>query len=90
MGDGYATAIPSLLGGEPPADPEMHAAEQRLRCYEYFGAEMPPEGGRPTLTPQTQELRARQLERDRAREPAQRCPGCHLVLPATGICDNCS
>jgi hypothetical protein len=30
---------------------DEHAALARYQCYKFFGAEMPPDGGKPTLTP---------------------------------------
>ena len=32
-------------GGPLPGDLDMHAAEERLRCYQSFGADLPPGGG---------------------------------------------
>jgi hypothetical protein len=71
-----------------PEDLEMHAAEERLRCYRYFGAAMPSDGGRPVLTREVAERRSRA----RRSSPPQRplCPNCFLRLPASGICDNCA
>ena len=45
-------------GGPLPGDLDMHAAEERLRCYQSFGADLPPGGGRPALTPQIAARRA--------------------------------
>jgi len=30
---------------------DEQAALARYQCYKFFGAEMPPDGGKPTLTP---------------------------------------
>jgi hypothetical protein len=32
-------------GGPLPGDLDMHAAEERLRYYQSFGADLPPGGG---------------------------------------------
>ena len=52
VGPGYGIAVVENFGGEPPDDLDMHAAEERLQCYQYFGAELPPDGGKPALTKQ--------------------------------------
>jgi hypothetical protein len=52
VGDGYGQAILDNYGGPLPDDLDMHAAEERLRCHRSFGADLPPGGGRPALTPQ--------------------------------------
>src|SRR5262249_23345239 len=59
IGDGYAEAVIENYGGQPPADLEIHAAEERLRCYQFFGATLPPGGGVPALTPQVAARRER-------------------------------
>ena len=58
VGNGYAEAIAENYGGPSTADLDMHAAEERLRCYRYFGADLPPGGGTPALTPQVAAGRA--------------------------------
>ena len=90
VGAGYGTALAELAGGVAPDDVDMAAAEERLRCYAYFGATLPADGGRPTLTPQVAAKRrviARKARED-IRKPV--CPTCYLTLPATGQCDNCA
>ncbi len=89
IGGGYADAVTKARGAAPE-DIEVHAAAERLACYESFGATMPNGGGRPTLTP---EVSAR---RDRARSargepaiPRTTCPTCFMLLPHTGQCDEC-
>lgn len=50
MGPGYARAV-TASSGRRPSDPDQHAADERLRCYQAFGAELPAGGGvaaRPT------------------------------------------
>jgi len=49
IGDGYI--IPIRQRGEAdPVDLELHAATERLRRYRRYGAELPPDGGRPVFT----------------------------------------
>jgi hypothetical protein len=50
VGQGYADAI-EHAGGERPADPDDHAANERLRCYQHWQAEgLPRDGGTPLRT----------------------------------------
>jgi len=90
VGDGYGQAVLDNYGGPLPGDLDMHAAVERLRCYQHFGANMPPGGGQPALTPQIADRRARAA---RQGLPSSRdqpyCPDCQLMLPVSGICDNC-
>jgi hypothetical protein len=51
VGSGYATSIQELRGFTPP-DPDLHAGGERLDCYRYFGADIPPDGGWAGFTPQ--------------------------------------
>jgi hypothetical protein len=90
IGDGYGVALVETYGGVAPDDLELAAAEERLRCYQYFGATMPADGGRPTLTP-TVAARRRVASR-RAREDRVRpsCPSCHIRLSASGECEYCN
>ena len=90
IGDGYGIALAATYGGKVPADLELAAAEERLRCYEHFGATLPADGGRPTL-PREVSARRRKAAKE-AREDIRKpvCPTCHLTLPATGQCDNCA
>jgi hypothetical protein len=90
IGDGYAWALAETYGGEAPDDLDMHAAEERLKCYRHFGAPMPPGGGSPVLTPQVASRRRAAARRARDESPRPVCPTCHLALPATGQCDFCS
>ena len=86
VGPGYAIVL-DLYGGDVPEDLDKHAAEARLRCYEYFGAQLPPGGGRPTLTPKVAAARARAAKLDP--RPVAICPACYLQLPPNGQCKNC-
>ncbi|MGY1842058.1 hypothetical protein [Modestobacter sp. SYSU DS0875] len=89
VGGGYVEAIDTVYGYRPEL-PDDHAAEQRLLCYRYFGADVPPDGGVPAVTPQVQ---ARRDKARSARQPARRggvCPSCHMETPLSGICGHCS
>jgi hypothetical protein len=44
VGPGYARAVVAATGRRP-TDPDDHAARERLRCHQQFGAELPPGGG---------------------------------------------
>jgi hypothetical protein len=89
IGTGYAAAVAETYGGEPPEDPDLAAAEERLKCYRYFGATIPADGGQPAFPRQVATRRrtaARQAFEDR---PQPVCPTCFLRLPSNGRCDNC-
>jgi len=66
-------------GGPLPGDLDMHAAEERLRCYQSFGADLPPGGGRPALTPQIAARRVWLARQSRADAPSSLCPSCNLA-----------
>ena len=93
VGPGYAKSVVEIFGGDAPDDPDMHAAEERLACYRHFGAELPADGGTAALTPQLAAARKRVVVKKRP-SPAETsrptCPTCHLMLPISGQCDNCS
>ncbi len=89
VGEGYGQAILDNYGGPLPDDLDTHAAEERLRCYQHFGADLPPGGGRPALTSQVAARRAWLARQSRPDAPASLCPSCNLTLPVSGICDNC-
>ena len=44
----YATSL-RVLRGETPDDVDAQAAEERLACHRHFGAELPEDGGSPTV-----------------------------------------
>ena len=89
IGDGYAKAL-QIMGQPVPDDIELAAAEERLRCYRHFGAELPADGGTPRLPEQVRKARARRARSGRAVQSSEKvCPTCHLKLPATGVCDTC-
>lgn len=89
IGDGYMKAL-QIMGQPVPDDIELAAAEERLRCYRHFGAELPANGGTPRLPEQVRKARARRARSGRSAQSNERvCPTCHLHLPATGVCDTC-
>lgn len=90
IGDGYRHAVIENYG-RASVDLEMHAAEERLRCHQFFGARLPPGGGVPALTPQVAAQRAARTRRARSEQGRQPlCPTCNIALPASGLCDSCS
>ena len=91
IGDGFADAIRNTYG-EIVTEPliEERAARERFACYKYFGAVMPADGGRPTLTKEVAAKRERARRRKEPQPQLVACPTCHLVLPMSGRCDNCS
>jgi hypothetical protein len=89
VGPGYATTV-ATVRGEKPEDPEMHAAIERLACYELHGAELPANGGRATLTPVEHERRQRAALRASKVIPARpACPTCQMQLLTSGVCGTC-
>lgn len=89
VGEGYAGAV-AATQGQRPEDPDQHAADERLACHRHFGADLPPDGGRPALTRKVAAARAQRAARARATAPAAVCSNCFVQLPATGRCDNCA
>ena len=90
IGEGYGWALDQTYGGRDPEDLDLHAAQERLKCYRHFGAVIPSDGGRPALTPQVASQRRAAARRSKEESPRPLCPKCHLVLPLTGQCDDCS
>lgn len=103
VGDAYGDAV-ERTGATRPLDLDLHAAEERLRCYRHFGAELPPDGGRPQLTrriapppaaPRAPRKRAAAAPRTTAtrrsapERPVAICPTCFTQLPVSGRCDTC-
>ena len=88
VGEGYAASVNGVRG-EQPTDPDTHAANERLACYRFFGAELPADGGRPALTAKLAGSRARQRKARLEAQPVDMCPTCNMALPATGVCDDC-
>ncbi|HSL27030.1 MAG TPA: hypothetical protein VLA54_12180 [Acidimicrobiia bacterium] len=91
IGEGYGIAVTQTYG-DAPQDLDMHADQERLKCYRHFGASILPDGGSALLTPQVASRRrtAAQRARKKTDSPPRLCPRCHLILPVTGQCDNCS
>jgi hypothetical protein len=86
VGPGYAASV-ERVRGEAPEDGDMHAAEERLACHRFFGADLPTGGGTRSLSSQEK------TRRDRAKKAApydgNTCPKCNMELPASGMCDYC-
>jgi hypothetical protein len=74
--------------GAVPADLDLHAAEERLACYRYFGADLPPDGGKPMLTRQLRAKRSR-VVRQPERAPRRQCQTCFIEVAASGVCGIC-
>jgi len=88
VGACYSTSVTEVYGAAPD-DPDVHAAEERLKAHVFFGAEMPANGGRATLPPMT----ARRRARERAAVPRvvrPMCPNCFVELPVNGPCGLCA
>ncbi|MFD4293737.1 hypothetical protein ACFWPA_06065 [Rhodococcus sp. NPDC058505] len=88
VGEGYAKAVLATYGIAAD-DLELHAAEERLRCYRHFGAvDLPVDGGVATLAPSVVQARAKAQKRDlsRRRELLTTCGECFQVQSLTGIC----
>lgn len=92
VGDGYRHAAIASGGSSGMDLDELddHAAMTRLECYRYFGANLPPGGGEPVLTPRARAARERKVREARKHEPPKLCPTCFTVLPVTGVCDGCT
>jgi hypothetical protein len=70
VGQGYADAV-EQSGGERPADPDDHAADERLRCYQHWQAEgLPRDGGTPLRTAHFTPARKPPARKATARKPA--------------------
>lgn len=89
VGDGYVIATKENYGLEP-ADPDLHAAEERLKCYRFFGATLPPDGGHPRLPAAIERSRAWKRQQAQAEVRRPRCPTCFVELPISGECGYCS
>ncbi|WP_283608569.1 hypothetical protein [Mycolicibacterium poriferae] len=98
VGPGYKFALVAAEknrqngDGEPSLDDlDDHAAKERFECYKFFGAELPPDGGRPALTPKAQASREYKRAQAKRDEPPKFCPE-HpwITLPTNGVCDDCA
>ncbi|PBB07189.1 hypothetical protein CKW39_14700 [Kocuria sp. WRN011] len=93
VGPGFSAWLPriGLPATQEPKVLEWVAAQERLKCYRHFGADVPPEA-RPTPTREYAALLYRD-ERSASKwtpVPKATCPECGTVLPMSGQCDNCS
>lgn len=89
VGAAYADLVRELTGTEP-ADPDQHAAEQRLACYRRYDAVgLPADGGSPALAPKLSDSRSRARKAARLAKPVATCPKCMMALLPTGVCDTC-
>ena len=86
VGSGYV-AIVQRVRGEAPEDGDMHAAEERLECHRFFGADLPTGGGTRALS--TQEKSRRDRAKKAAPYDGNTCSKCNMELPASGMCDYC-
>lgn len=88
VGSRYAATVEAIRG-ETPADPDHHAALERLECYRHFGASLPPGGGLPALTPKLKTRRERVQSVAVANRVRPLCPIHHMEYPADGVCEEC-
>lgn len=89
VGESYAVALADTYGRELPDDLDVQAAAERLECYRRFATDLPPDGGRPALTPKLASSRAYKRQMATRDAPRPVCPTCNLQLPLTGRCDQC-
>ena len=89
IGAAYGALVLELTG-KAPADPDDHAAKERLACHRYFeAADLPADGGSSALVPQLAAARARVRKAAAAARPVKTCPTCYMELLPTGVCDSC-
>src|SRR5688572_29445206 len=69
VGDAYGQFVEELTG-DAVGDPDNHAAEERLKCYRHFGADLPADGGRPQLTDRLAAARTRLRKAAKDARPA--------------------
>jgi hypothetical protein len=90
VGASFGLALDNTYGGPRPEDLDMAAAEERLKCYRHFKAQIPEDGGKPTLTPTLAATRRKKENVVRARAVIEEvrpiCPLCHVRLPSSGFC----
>ena len=89
VGVGYRAVLREAGEPIPESLDELddHAAAARLECYSFFGAELPPGGGKPTLTPKVRAARDRKKAANPV--PPKLCTIHFMQLPLTGICSEC-
>jgi hypothetical protein len=91
VGVGFDEAL-RLAGSDEIIDPltrEKAAAKARLECYQWAGANVPADGGRPAMSPRFEQIHVRQRKERRALEQPNICGTCFMAIPPTGVCDNC-
>lgn len=89
VGEAYAESVTALTGTRP-ADPDDHAAHERLRCYrDHDAIGLPDDNGSRALTPKLAASRSRARKAAREERPVNTCPKCNMAIPATGLCDSC-
>ena len=89
VGAAYASTVLDTRG-EEIGDADDHAARERLACHTYFeAADLPADGGVPTLTEKVSAARTRARKASALARPIDTCPACNMALPATKVCDNC-
>ena len=88
VGEGYGQAILENYGGPLPGDLDMHAAEERLRCYKSSARTCHPavEGLLYGAGRRAQGLAGAAVK---SRCSNQSVPVVQLGIPILGICDNC-
>lgn len=79
--------------GQQPIDDEVarerHAAEARMECYRWAGANLPADGGNSALSPRYDMVLSRGRKKARQEAEPDVCPTCFMAIPPTGVCDNC-
>jgi hypothetical protein len=89
VGASYASMVLATRG-EEIGDADDHAARERLACHTYFeAADLPADGGVPTLTEKVSAARTRARKASALAKPIDTCGTCNMALPATKVCDNC-
>lgn len=90
VGAAYASTVLDTQGDEI-GDSDDHAARERLACHTHFdAADLPADGGVPTLTEKVSAARTRARKASALARPIDTCPDCFMALPATKVCDNCA
>ena len=89
VGPGYSSVL-DLYGEDVPDDLDRHAAEARLRCYEYFGAAAA--AGRRSARAHRQGRRRRGWRGEaQSGGPPRCCPTwATWQAPPSGVCPNCA
>jgi hypothetical protein len=88
VGDGYGYVL-ELAGTPLPEDLQLHAAQARLECYEFYGATIPRGGGRAALTKKVARVREVAAAKRREEIPPVLCAICNVQVPKSGRCDEC-